>query len=78
MQEISSELIIIILTLAIVQISLQLYAVYDWYKQGDSLDSRYIWLVVIFFGNAMGVIIFFLAAPRETQDNYLDEEENKG
>jgi hypothetical protein len=73
MQEISSELIIIILTLAIVQLSIQLYAIYDWYKQGDSLDSRYVWLAVIFFGNVLGVIIYFLAAPRETLDNYLDE-----
>lgn len=74
MQIISSELIIVILTLAIIQFSIQLYAAYDWYKQGDSLDSRYIWLAIIIFGNIMGIIIYFLAAPRETQDSYLDEE----
>jgi uncharacterized membrane protein YfcA len=76
MQEIPRELIIIILTLLIIELVLIIVGVYDWYKQGETLDNRYIWLIVILFGNGVGALIYLLAAPRETHDNYLDEEEN--
>ena len=71
----TSELIIIILTLAIFQFAIQLYGFYDWYKQGDALENRYVWLLLVLLGNTLGVILYFFAAPRETIDKYLEEEE---
>lgn len=72
-QELSNELILLILTLLVIQLSLMLFSVYDWYKQGESLDNRYIWLLLIIVGSILGPIIYFLAAPRENKDNYLEE-----
>ena len=47
---------------------LTIFALYDWYKQGQGLENRYIWLIVILVLNLIGPILYFWKAPRDSLD----------
>ena len=57
-----------LIPLVIIQLALLIYGVYDWIKQGESLDNRFLWLLLILFISFAGPIIYFLLAPRESRD----------
>ena len=73
MLEISNELIILIVALIVVQLVLMVSALYDWVKQGQNLDNKTIWLIIIIFISTIGPVLYFLAAPRERHDSFLDD-----
>ena len=62
------EVIYAVLSIDIIELGLQLYALYDWIKQGSKLENRFVWLLVIFLLGIIGPIVYFWKAPRENLD----------
>lgn len=65
---ISTELLIALIPVILLEFSLLLYALYDWIKQGPSLENRFIWLILILGISVVGPVIYFLIAPRDSID----------
>ena len=76
MLEITNELLIIIIILIAFEFILLGYTLYDWMKQGKTLENRMVWLVVIVLVSTIGPILYFLLAPREKHDSFLDDNRN--
>lgn len=64
----SNELWLALIPIALIQLGLLLYGLYDWIKQRKNLDNRYIWLALIVLISYIGPILYLLLAPRESQD----------
>ena len=60
-------LIPIIIVIAIIQLTLIVFAVRDWLKQDKSMTNRTMWIVAIIFLNFIGPILYFMIAPRNEQ-----------
>lgn len=65
---IPTEFLIALIPIAIFEFALTLYALYDWFKQGSKLESRYVWLLLILALNIIGPLLYFWKAPRENLD----------
>lgn len=62
------ELIYALIPVILLELALTIYAIYDWIKQGSSLENRYVWLLVILAINIVGPLLYFWKAPRESLD----------
>jgi uncharacterized protein (DUF486 family) len=72
MQEITTEILLLIIPLALVSLTILAYTLIDWYKY--CIKDRTLWLVIILIGSTLGLIIYWLAAPREKgSKGYLEE-----
>ena len=60
-------LIPIIIVIAIIQLTLIVFAVRDWLKQDNLMPNRTMWIVAIFLLNFIGPILYFMIAPRNEQ-----------
>ena len=60
------EFLYALIPIALIQIVLELYALYDWLKQGSRLENRFVWLILIFVLGIIGPLIYFWKAPRES------------
>ena len=69
---IPTEVLIAIIPIALFELVLTLYALYDWFKQGSKLESRYVWLLLILALNIIGPLLYFWKAPRENLDFLAD------
>ncbi|MHA1946529.1 MAG: PLDc N-terminal domain-containing protein [Candidatus Hodarchaeales archaeon] len=57
--ELLQELLWIIIPLALIQISLTIIALWDWYKKREYLgQNKLVWLLVILFFNFFGSVIY--------------------
>ena len=57
--ELLQELLWIIIPLAIIEISLIIIALWDWYKKREYLEqNKLVWLLVILFFNLFGPVIY--------------------
>ena len=57
--ELLQELLWIIIPLALIQISLTIIALWDWYKKREYLEqNKLVWLLVILFINFFGSVIY--------------------
>lgn len=55
-----------IIPLAILQIGLQIYALYDIYKRGGAKDNNTIlWVLVVILGSMLGTIAYFVFGRKE-------------
>lgn len=64
----SNEIWLALVPIILIELSLTLYGLYDWLKQRKSLENKYVWLALILFISTIGPILYFLLAPRESQD----------
>ena len=62
------EVIYALIPIVLLELALTIFALYDWYKQGQGLENRYIWLIVILILNLIGPILYFWKAPRDSLD----------
>ena len=62
------EVIYALIPIVLLELALTIFALYDWYKQGQGLENRYIWLIVILVLNLIGPILYFWKAPRDSLD----------
>lgn len=62
-QTISTEVLIALIPIVLIELALTLYALYDWFKQ-PKLENRYIWLIIILVVGTIGPLLYFWKAPR--------------
>lgn len=62
------DILYALIPLVIIQLGLLVYGIYDWAKQGNNLDNRFLWLLLILFISFAGPILYFLLAPRESRE----------
>ncbi len=67
-QTISTDILIALIPIILLELFLTLYALFDWIKQGSRLENRYIWLILILVINIIGPLFYFWKAPRDTLD----------
>ncbi|MHA2501947.1 MAG: PLD nuclease N-terminal domain-containing protein [Candidatus Kariarchaeaceae archaeon] len=71
--ELTSELLIIIIIVAILQIALLLFAARDWMRQPEDMPNRLAWLLIIAFVGTIGPVLYFLVSPRiSAEESWLD------
>lgn len=64
---IDPRILLLIISIAVLQIALLLFTLWDWLKQGESLQNRYIWLILILLLEIIGPVLYFLIAPRNAE-----------
>ena len=72
--ELTSQLLMILLPVIILQLVLLFIALRDWMRQPKTMPNRMVWLVLILFIQTFGAVFYFVAADRITkEDTWLDE-----
>jgi hypothetical protein len=61
-----SQLLLLLAPIIIIQLALQIYALYDLYKQPKVRGPKWVWVLVIILGEILGPIIYFFVGRRET------------
>jgi hypothetical protein len=61
----TQTMILIILPLAILQVALQVYALYDIWKNRNAFYNIWIWVVVVLVFTWLGAIIYFVFGRKE-------------
>lgn len=64
----TNEMLMALVPIVLLQLSLTLYGLYDWLKQRENLENKFVWLIVIILISFIGPIVYFLMAPRESLD----------
>ncbi len=62
-----SEWVLIIAPLALIQIGLAVYALYDIYKRGGARPPlpTWVWVIIVAFGQFWGPLVYFFLGRRE-------------
>jgi hypothetical protein len=65
----TQELLTILAPIIVIQIALQIYALYDIYKRQGAKDNRtLLWVVVVLVFNFPGIILYFVLGRKEETD----------
>ena len=79
MQEISRELLLLLIPIIVLQIVLLLVSLRDWLKkENKNMPNRNVWLIIILLISVVGPIGYLLAAPRNSGNLDLDDEQTWG
>jgi Phospholipase_D-nuclease N-terminal len=60
-----SQLLLLLIPVLIIQLGLQIYALYDLYKQPKVRGPKWVWVLVIILGEILGPIIYFFLGRKE-------------
>ena len=62
----TQELLTILAPIIVIQIALQIFALYDIYKrQGAKDDRTLLWVIVVLAFNLVGIILYFVLGRKE-------------
>lgn len=67
----STTVILALIPLVAIQIGLQIFALYDIYRNKGARPTlpTWLWVLVILFGEFLGVIIYFLFGRKEDEED---------
>ncbi len=63
----TNTLVLAVLPLVVIQVGLQIYALYDIYRNGGTRPPlpTWAWVVIVAFGELIGVILYFVLGRRD-------------
>ncbi|WP_217589699.1 PLDc N-terminal domain-containing protein [Lentibacillus saliphilus] len=62
---ISSDLLLILLPIMVIQLILMIVALVDWVKAEETNGPKWVWLVIILLLNIIGPVIYFIFGRRQ-------------
>lgn len=65
----TQELLTILAPIIVIQIALQIFALYDMYKREGARDDRtLLWVIAVLVFNFVGIILYFVLGRKEEVD----------
>lgn len=58
-------LLLAVIPLVIIQIGLQVFALYDIYRHGGAKNPTWLWVLIVVLGQLIGPILYFVLGRKE-------------